>query len=99
VKVRNLTDDDVVIAHPDYPSVDVPAGESVEVDDALGTLLLEQPDKWAPAGPTNVEAPVPTVLAQVGDNKDRARTALEAEQAKDKPRAGLVNALTKIIES
>ena len=77
----------------------VEPGDSAEVDEKVGKSLLEQVDRWEPAGPTDVDVAVPAVLAQVGDSKDRARTALEAEQAKDKPRAGLVNALTKIIES
>jgi len=99
VLIRYKDDEDVTIAPVGREPIFVEAGASVEVDDDLGMSLLEQSDKWAPAGPTNVEMSIPGVLAQVGDSKDRARTALEKEQATDKPRATLIAALTKIIES
>ncbi|MCW2900235.1 MAG: hypothetical protein JWO67_2500 [Streptosporangiaceae bacterium] len=37
------------------------------------------------------------VLDWVGEDADKAKAALEAEQAKDKPRGGLVTSLTKLI--
>lgn len=47
--------------------------------------------------------PVPTgtskeVLAWVGDDKERAQRALDAEKSNTKPRVTLVNELTEIIE-
>ena len=77
----------------------VEAGDTAEVSDKVGRSLLEQPDRWGPAGPTKVDASVDSVLAQVGGDKNRARTALEKERASDKPRSTLVDALSKIIES
>ena len=100
MRVKNLRNVPVSIAPPGSGRpVEVDAGESVEVVDDLGRALLAQPDRWAPAGKTDVNASVPSVLAQVGDNRDRARTALEAEQASDNPRKSLIDSLTKIIES
>lgn len=42
------------------------------------------------------EGSAPQVLTWVGDDIERANRALEAEQVKDKPRAGLITALTKL---
>lgn len=81
------------------PPIEVEANGTAEVSDALGTSLLAQSDLWAPAGPTSVETSVPAVLAQVGNSKDRARTALAREQEQDKPRSSLVAALNKIIDT
>ena len=99
MRVRNKSGRTRIISPAGGQPIEVPDGESVEVDDALGRSLLDQPDRWAPAGPTNVNTSVEGVLAQVGDSRDRARTALEAEQASDKPRKSLVDALTKIIDA
>lgn len=99
MRVRNKSGRSRIIAPAGRPSIEVPDGESVEVPDDIGRSLLEQTDRWAPAGPTDVDTSIPGVLAQVGDNRDRARTALEAEQASDKPRKGLIEALTKIIDA
>lgn len=97
--IRNKRDRAVTIAPADgSPPVEVEANGTVELDDSLATSLLAQSDRWAPAGPTSVDTSIPGVLAQVGDSKDRARTALEQEQNSDKPRATLVAALTKIID-
>lgn len=45
------------------------------------------------------EATVQAVLGNVGDDPGKARAALDAEQAKDRPRSTLVDALSKVIES
>ena len=97
--IRNKTERPRSIEAVGHEPILVEAGESAEVDETLGASLLDQPDVWGPAGPTNVDVSIPAVLAQVGDDKDRARTALEKEQATDKPRKSLVDSLTKIIES
>lgn len=99
MKVRNLRNTAVVIAPPGSNPIEVGAGATVEVDDDLGKSLLDQSDRWAPAGKVDTSTSIDAVLAQVGDDRNRARTALEAEQASDKPRSTLVDALTKIIES
>ena len=44
------------------------------------------------------DATAAEVLEWVGDNPDRAAEALEAEQAKDKPRSTLVKQLQKLTE-
>jgi hypothetical protein len=100
VLIRNKRDRSVTIAPTDGTDpVEVEAGGTAEVDDHLGTSLLQQPDRWEPAGPTSVDTSIHGVLAQVGTSKNRARTALDMEQASEKPRATLVAALNKIIES
>ena len=99
MRVRNKSGRTRIISPVGAQPIEVPDGESVEVDDALGRSLLDQPDRWAPAGPTDINTSVDGVLAQVGDNRDRARTALEAEQAAKNPRKGLIKALTKIIDA
>ena len=99
MRVRNKSGRSRLIAAAGRPTIEVEDGESVEVDDDLGRSLLQQTDRWAPAGPTNIDTSIPGVLAQVGDDKGRARTALEAEQATDKPRKSLVDALTRIIDA
>jgi hypothetical protein len=38
------------------------------------------------------------VLGWVGDDKDRARRALEKEQASDKPRSTLIRELNEVLE-
>ena len=42
------------------------------------------------------EGTVKEILAWVGDNKDRAILALEAENAKESPRKGLVSSLEEL---
>jgi hypothetical protein len=93
--VRNLDPLAQTIARTDQT---VEPGESVDVDEDLALALLAQPAKWGPAGETDTDTSVPGVLAQVGDDKGRARTALDKEQASDKPRSTLVDALNKIID-
>ena len=97
--IRNKRDREVSVAPAGVTPFVVEPGGTAEVDDALATSLLAQSDRWGPAGPTSVDSSIPGVLAQVGDSKDRARTALAKERDSDKPRSTLVDALTKIIES
>ena len=100
MRVRNKSGRSRIIAPVGHAPIEVPDGESIEVDADLGKSLLAQTDRWAPAGPTTVDTDVKGVLAQVGDDRGRARTALEKERGRDgKPRKSLVDALTKIIES
>ena len=100
MRIRNKSGRSRIIAPAGGKPIEVPDGESIEVDDALGRSLIEQVDRWAAAGPTKVDTDVKSVLAQVGNDKDRARTALDKERSSEgKPRKSLVDALTKIIES
>lgn len=100
MRVRNKSGRSRTIAPAGGKPIQVEDGESVEVDDDLARSLLEQTDRWSPAGPTNVDTSIPGVLAQVGNDRSRARTALEKERGREgKPRKSLVDALTKIIES
>jgi hypothetical protein len=46
----------------------------------------------------DVDGTAADVLAWVGDNPERAKQALDAEQAKDKPRSTLVKQLEKLAE-
>lgn len=71
----------------------VAPGETVEVPDNLGALLVEQ-EYWKGTKPT--DDTVDGVLKSVGDDPDLARAALEAERA-NKNRSTLVSALEKII--
>lgn len=69
------------------------AEEQVERYERLG---------WT-AGAEVVPEPVATsrdqILADVGDDPDRAREALAAEQSRPHPRSTLVAALVRVIES
>lgn len=62
----------------------------------------DAPKAAAVAAPQNEEDKVPSgttkeVLAWVNGDKDRARRALEAEQADSSPRKGVVNELNEIL--
>ncbi|RDZ49311.1 hypothetical protein C5C07_20385 [Haloferax sp. Atlit-4N] len=48
-------------------------------------------------GGSDKEPTVKEILDEVGDDKEKAQTALDAENAKDKPRASLVDPLQKIL--
>lgn len=98
MKVMNKRAVPVTIAPPGAKPLIVEAGATVEVDDDLGQSLLAQPDRWTAYG-VDTDSSVGAVLAQVGDDRTKARKALEDEQAADKPRKTLVDALTKIIEA
>jgi hypothetical protein len=59
----------------------------------------QQPESPEPAdGELDIDAKADDVLAWVGDDPERAEEALEAEQAKDKPRSTLVKQLEKLAE-
>jgi hypothetical protein len=54
----------------------------------------------APVEPEKPTAPTGTsreILAWVGDDKERAQLALDAELAADRPRKGLVDDLEKLV--
>lgn len=95
-------DNGMVMAH-DLP---LPSGIADRV--ARGQLELvnadgSRPDESAPE-PAAVGDEVPTgsvatVLTWVGEDKDRARRALEVERAAEKPRVSLTGALTALIGS
>ena len=86
------------------------AGATVEVTtaeaewinrDAPGTLKPDRPARTPAAAPADPAA-VPTgnvsdLLAWVGDDRDKATRALAAEQAKPRPRAGVVEPLTQLL--
>lgn len=73
----------------------VDGGEAVEVDDEIGSSLVEQVDAWEAADGTS-RPTVDDVLADVGDDPDRARQALAVEQGSDRPRKSLVSRLEEI---
>lgn len=54
----------------------------------------QEPEPETPAE-LDIEASAAAVLAWVGDDPERAKEALDAEQAKDKPRSTLVKQLEK----
>lgn len=74
---------------------EVEGGETVDVPDDVGGSLAEQVDAWetvdGPSRPT-----VDEVLADVGDDPDRARQALAVERDSGKPRKSLVSRLEEI---
>lgn len=49
-----------------------------------------------PPAELDIEASAAVVLSWVGEDRERAGVALAAEQAKEKPRAGLAKALEKL---
>lgn len=98
MKVMNRRSVPVTLAPAGSKPIVVEAGATVEVDDDLGASLLEQPDRWTSYG-VDTSTSKDVVLAQVGNDKDKARKALDEELAADKPRITLVDALTKIIEN
>lgn len=77
-------------------------GRTWELEQAK-RLILENSGKSAPsAAPSGDEVPegtVDEVLAWVGDDKDRAQQALDAEEDSDKPRSTLVEALEALVEA
>ncbi len=62
--------------------------QEVEKEDAPVVVVEEEE--------TVPEGTVKEILAWVGDNKDRAILALEAENAKESPRKGLVSSLEEL---
>ena len=88
---------------PATPPIEIPSASAVtdehcvvQVPDEIAESLLEQ-DVWVAGGgkaPTVAE-----ILADVGDDPAKATAALTAEQATDKPRRKLVDALTDIVSA
>ncbi len=62
--------------------------QEVEKEDA--PVVVEEEEETVPEGT------VKEILAWVGDNKDRVILALEAENAKESPRKGLVSSLEEL---
>lgn len=58
----------------------------------------QKPDDGPPTE-LDIDASADDVMAWVDEDPDRAEEALEAEQAKDKPRSTLVKKLEKLTES
>lgn len=58
---------------------------------------VEEPD--APPAELDIDGTAAAVLAWVGEDPERAAEALEAEQAKEKPRSTLVKQLEKLADS
>jgi hypothetical protein len=87
--VRIATDEDLRVLPPGRAATAEPA--VAEVPATVPDLPQDsQLDGDVPQG--NAEE----VLAWVGDDPDRARQALDAEQARDKPRTGVAAKLTKL---
>jgi hypothetical protein len=88
---------EVLEADPE-PEVEPDEDPEDEVED-------NEDDDPGPEDPEPADAPFPAdgtsadILAWVGDDLERAAVALEAEQAKDKPRSTLVKQLEKLAES
>lgn len=57
-----------------------------------------EPEPEEPPTELDIDATAAEILAWVGDDPERAAEALEAEQAKDKPRSTLVKSLEKLAE-
>lgn len=87
-KVTALPDEDQAATEPQPP----PGSGDPKVPDpgAGGNLAVPPPP---PPDELNIEASVKDVLAWVGEDLERARTALAAEQAKASPRSTLVKPL------
>ena len=82
----------------DVPAEDldrlVRVGEVEKVSDEVEDLTDDEDGDGIPDGS------IPVVLAWVGTDIGRARTALSAEELKgDKARMGLVNELTKLVQA
>lgn len=61
--------------------------------------VVDEPDPHsddAPPAELDIEATAAEVLAWVGEDPSRAGAALEAEQARDRPRSTLLKVLAKI---
>jgi len=64
------------------------------LDDEAAALL--EPPKEEPPAELDIDGTAADVLAWVGEDPERAAVALEAEQAKEKPRSTLVKQLEKL---
>jgi hypothetical protein len=70
-------------------------------DSELGyPYVLEGSEKVGAEGVTEIAAATAdAILADVGDDGQKAQAALDAEQARDKPRTSLIAKLEKIVEA
>jgi hypothetical protein len=85
---------------PDQLEQLIDSGMVAEVEDdekpaKKGKSKSEKDDAPAPDKP----APVKDILAEVGDDKEKAAAALEAENALDKPRPSLVTKLQAVVDA
>lgn len=65
-------------------------------DHLAGLGAPDGPVEQEPPAELDIEASAAVVLSWVGEDRERAAAALEAEQAKEKPRSTLVKALEKL---
>ena len=77
--------------------------EGVEGEALIAETAFPFMPGWVPveddvAVPTLADGPVKNVLSVVGDDKEKAAAALEAEQSSPSPRSTLVDALNRIID-
>ena len=77
----------------------VEPGDTVEVPDDIAEGMREQTDAWRETTGGDTRRTVDEVLDDVGDDPDKARTALAVEQQDGKPRKTLVQKLEEIIAS
>lgn len=93
-----LCDNGAVMEH-DLP---LPSGIQARVD-AKQLHIVDPPEKSEPEAPADPEAvptgKIPAIMAWVGDDKERAQKALDAENATDKPRSTLVAELTELLNA
>lgn len=94
MKIQNKRSYDVEI--PDVGFVD--AGDVIEVDDDLGKTLVLQVDAWEEVD-RGGRPPVAEVLAEVGDDPDKARAALAVEHESGKPRKSVTSKLEDILNA
>jgi hypothetical protein len=70
------------------------------LDDEAAALLEPAPEESKePPAELDIDGTAADVLAWVGEDPERAAVALEAEQAKEKPRSTLVKQLEKLADS
>lgn len=110
--MRVRVNENVKVFHG-HRSVRLAAGQEVS-GELAAMLLKRAPKKVTPVaeegaddGPAGVDPPPDSlegastaaeVLAWVGDDSERAEQALEAEEARDKPRSTLIRDLTKVAQ-
>ena len=73
-------------------------GTRVVKDEQVPTYLNKGWTQGPAVTPELVAASVKDVLDRVGDDRDAARAALEAEQSRPNPRPTLVTALVRLID-
>lgn len=82
----------VRMTHPTF-------GERIVADDRSAAYERVGWTSGAEVVPEPVDRTRDAVLAEVGDDPDKAREALDAEQSRHNPRKGLIAALVRVIES